>query len=299
MKYRKGGDHPQKQLQFSRLYRKRKEKIMNNIITIQEMSIATRKFKNNELQEATIRIASIYQDAAKFAETKNREIASILANIMDKEAYKDDGFKSVGDYAHEVFGLNKQNAYALAAAGKIYNDENASEVLKSMTPHKLAEVSRVGREELDKAIEDGTISPETSQKDLRAFAAAVKYKDAPAKVVPQFTAHPCQAFISEQDADNSSLPKTTDEWNNSFTDRLPDIPPSLPVEATKLPKVTSSASNGKEIKYARRLYVSDMFSLVVEYHPYAAPKGPKKVAGPKYTKEALLKMLAELEESEQ
>lgn len=272
---------------------------MSNIITIQEMTIESRKFKNKELQEATARIASIYQDAAKFAETKNREIASILANIMDKEAYKDDGFKSVGDYAHEVFGINKQNAYALAAAGKIYNDENASEVLKSMTPHKLAEVSRVDRKELDKAIEDGTISPETSQKDLRAFAAAVKDKDAPAKVVPQFTAHPCQAFISEQDADTYSLPKTIEEWDDFFTDRLTDMQPSRPVEAIKLPKVTIIASTGKEIKYARRLYVSDLFSLVVEYHPYATPKGPKKVAGPKYTKEALLKMLAELEESEQ
>lgn len=262
------------------------------------MIIESRKFKNKELQEATARIASIYQDAAKFAETKNREIASILANIMDKEAYKDDGFRSVGDYAHEVFGLNKQNAYALAAAGKIYNDENASEVLKSMTPHKLAEVSRVDRKELDKAIEDGTISPETSQKDLRAFAAAVKDKEAPAKVVPQFTAHPCQAFISEQDADTYSLPKTIEEWDDFFTDRLTDMQPSRPVEAIKLPKATIIASTGKEIKYARRLYVSDLFSLVVEFHPYAAPKGPKKVAGPKYTKEALLKMLAELEESE-
>lgn len=271
---------------------------MSNIITIQEMSIASRKFKNKELQEATARISAIYQDAAKFAEVKNREIAAILANVMDREAFKEDGFKSVGDYAHEVFGLNKQNAYALAAAGKIYNDENASEVLKSMTPHKLAEVSRVDRKELDKAIEDGTISPETSQKDLRAFAAAVKDKDAPAKVVPQFTAHPCQAFISEQDADTYSLPKTIEEWDDFFTDRLTDMQPSRPVEAIKLPKVTIIASTGKEIKYARRLYVSDLFSLVVEFHPHAAPKGPKKVAGPKYTKEALLKMLAELEESE-
>ena len=48
---------------------------MSNIIEIQEMIIESRKFKNKLLQEATARISSSYHDAAKYAETKNREIA--------------------------------------------------------------------------------------------------------------------------------------------------------------------------------------------------------------------------------
>lgn len=259
------------------------------------MNIANRKFKNKELQDATTRIASIYQDAAAFADTKNREIASILANIMDKEAYKDDGFKSVGDYAHEVFGINKQNAYALANAGRIYNDEGAPAMLKQFTPHKLAEVSRVNRDELEKAIDDGTITPETSQKDLRAFASATKEKNTPAKVVPQYTAHPCQAHISEQDADTYSLPRTIEEWDDFFLNRLTDMQPSRPVEAIKLPKLEIPYPDGKNTKYNRRLYVSDVFSLVVEFHTVVAAKTPQKVNGPKFTKEQLLKMLEELE----
>ena len=66
----------------------------NAIISITELTPATsRKFKDPRLTEATKRIAAIYTDAAKFVDTKNREIASILAEVMEAKSYEKDGFK--------------------------------------------------------------------------------------------------------------------------------------------------------------------------------------------------------------
>ena len=168
----------------------------NAIITITELTPATsRKFKDPRLTEATKRIAAIYTDAAKFVDTKNREIASILAEVMESKAYEKDGFKSVGDYAKEVFGINRQNAYSLAAAGKVYNDKNAPAALKAMTPSKLAEVAKVPTETLTKAIEDGKITADTTQKDLRDFATAATTKSDKVEVLNSYTARPCAPSV--------------------------------------------------------------------------------------------------------
>ena len=266
----------------------------NQIITITELTPATsRKFKDPRLAEATKRIASIYTDAAKFVDTKNREIASILAEVMEAKSYEKDGFKSVGDYAKEVFGINRQNAYALASAGKVYNDNNAPAALKSMSPSKLAEVAKVPTETLNKAISEGKITADTTQKDLRDFATAVTAKSDKVEVLNNYTARPCTAFVSERDADTYSTARTIPEWEDYFMDYMQAQHPIRTPEIIKLPKTTVPGNHdAKKATVERRLFTSDNFSLVVEFYTVKPDPKPSK---PKFTKEQLLAMLAELD----
>lgn len=266
----------------------------NSIITITELTPATsRKFKDPRLAEATKRIASIYTDAAKFVDTKNREIASILAEVMEAKSYEKDGFKSVGDYAKEVFGINRQNAYSLASAGKVYNDQNAPAALKAMTPSKLAEVAKVPTETLTKAISDGKITAESTQKDLRDFASSVTAKANKVEVLDNYTARPCAPFISERDADTYNTARTIPEWEDYFMDYMQSQHPTRSPEVIKLPKTTvPNNPDAKKATVERRLFTSDNFSLVVEFYTVKPEPKPSK---PKFTKEQLLAMLAELE----
>ena len=266
----------------------------NAIITITELTPATsRKFKDPRLKDATKRIAAIYTDAAKFVDTKNREIASILSEVMEDKSYEKDGFKSVGDYAKEVFGINRQNAYSLAVAGKVYNDKSAPAALKAMSPSKLAEVAKVPAETLNKAIEDGKITADTTQKDLREFATSVTAKTNKVEVLNNYTARPCAPSVSERDADTYATARTIPEWEDYFMEYMRSLAPSRSPEVIKLPKTTTP--NNPDVKKAtveRRLFTSDNFSLVVEFYTVKPDPKPSK---PKFTKEQLLAMLADLE----
>lgn len=269
---------------------------MNQIITITELTNASnRKFKDPRLADATKRISAIYTDAAKFVDTKNREIASILANVMDEKAYEKDGFKSVGDYAKEVFGINRQNAYSLATAGKVYNDDNAPAALKAMTPSKLAEVAKVPADALNKAIEEGKITADTTQKDLREFASAATGKKEKPEVLDTYTARPCSTATTEREADDYKLPRTIADWDEYFMERMTALNPSRAPECINLSKVTPLSSPGaKKATVPRRLYVSDNYCMVVEFAKF----NPSIPAKPKYTKEQLLAMLAALDDGD-
>lgn len=271
------------------------------IITINPIETINRTFKDERLKKATERITAIYADAAKYAETKNREIAKILADVSDKNAYESDGFKSVADYAATVFGIARQNAYALANAGKVYNDNNAHPELKKMSPSKIAELVAVEPKALTAALDAGTITHETTQKSLREFADKAKSENANNEekpvVLSMFTARPCVPFISNEQADTFASPKTIDEWDQWFIDHVASISPESPVEVVKLSngKVDTSASKAT-IK--RRLFFNRGYSIVVEFFKYKKSETPKTPSKPKLTKEQLLDMVTEMKDSE-
>lgn len=273
------------------------------IITLNPITAAAQTFKDERLTKATQRITAIYSDAAKYADTKNREIAKILGEVANKKAYEADGFKSVADYASTVFGIARQNAYALANAGKVYNDNNAHPELQAMSPSKLAELATVDIEAVNAALENGEITHDTTQKALREFANKAKVDKEGEKpvVLDIFTARPCIPHITEEMADTFSMVKTLDDWDDFFMDyvvySVPTTVPASPVEIVKLPKGKVDTTSNKAT-VNRRLYFNRDFSIVVEFYKYTAPKATKP-ASPKFTKEQLLAMLAEIEDKEE
>lgn len=122
--------------------------------------------------------SKIMSGAAKLAgniETIRREQAAILYRIQATKLYERDNFKSLADYA-ETIGLNKSNAHALAAAGKVYADKNAPEQLTSLTPSKLATLTstiNANKEQVYKDAAAGALDGMT-QSQLKDYAAATK-----------------------------------------------------------------------------------------------------------------------------
>lgn len=273
------------------------------IITLNPITAASRTFKDERLTKATQRITTIYTDAAKYADTKNREIAKILADVADKKAYEADGFKSVADYAYTVFGIARQNAYALANAGKVYNDKSAHPELQAMSPSKLAELAAVDTKAVNAALEAGEITHDTTQKALREFADKAKADNETAKavVVDTFTARPCVPSLTEEEADNFASVKTLDDWDDYFMQYVAGNTPNYckisPVEIIKLPKGKVDPT-AKKSTVNRRLYFNRHFSVVVEFFTYKPPKIASKPTVPKFTKEQLLAMLAEMDDGE-
>lgn len=272
------------------------------IITLNPITATSLTFKDERLAKATQRITAIYADAAKYADTKNREIAKVLGDVATKKAYEIDGFKSVADYASTVFGIARQNAYALANAGKVYNDKDAHPELQAMSPSKIAELAPLSTKAINAALNSGKINRDTTQKDLREFADKARPKDdkegEEPVVLDTFTARPCLSTVTDEMADTFSMGKTMEDWDEWFMGYVSNVSPDSPVEIVKLPKGKVDPNRTKAT-INRRLYFNRAFSIVVEFYTYVAPKpAAAKNNTPKFTKEQLLAMLAEMEGGE-
>lgn len=163
---------------------------MSDLISVTALENSSKmEFKNPKLAQATADIRKIYIDAAAYAAEKNRDIAKILARVKSEKLYQDDGFANVHDYAYEVFGIGKGNSYALSYAGEVYNSPTAPQALKDFSTSKLAVLASSDQDEVIKAIEAGKISKDTTQNDLRTYAATLKpKKEKKSRVVPEYTA---------------------------------------------------------------------------------------------------------------
>lgn len=279
----------------------------NSIITISDMSPMAKNFKDERLNQATRKIADIYSNARKYVEDKNAEIARVLADVAAQKSYQADGFKSVADYAKTVFGIDRQKSYALAAAGKVYNDSKANPELKAMPYSKLAAISSVDDNIINEAIKSGAINRNTTQADLKAFAkkaAEEKAASEPQKpeILKVYTASPKMLYTGEDEErweDDMSQPRTLEDWDKWFNDYVIMRSPGFAVETIVLPKGKLNSDSKKAIIH-RHLYMNMNFSLVVEFFEHT-PKPSKTKAKEKrkdlsdFTIEELRAMLRSLE----
>ena len=130
-----------------------------------------RTFKNARLNEITAEINS----CGKSMNANTVQIAKLLGEVLDKQLYTDDGFKSVGEYAEQTFGIGKASAYQLANVGKrFYLAESATAALAAdmYSPAKLAELVKLDDEQIQNAIDSGAISAASTQAQLRETAKA-------------------------------------------------------------------------------------------------------------------------------
>lgn len=275
------------------------------IIATSDLNInqTTPAFQDERLNKATDKIIKLYQNATATADKLNRQLASILGTVATEKSYEKDGFKSVGEYASMTFGIKPRNAYMLASAGQVYNDEKANPVLKSMSPSKMAEVLSIDREALNKALEDGTITNETTQKDLRKFAESVEPKTPRDTKENKYTARLCTEHIPEEIALELTNPRTENEWDEFFSSWILSMfDETTWVDTIKIPKGKVSKQDDKAT-LTRKLYTSRRFSIVVEFWKHEDEKHKKekktKKATPQYTREELEAMLAALNDTQE
>lgn len=260
-------------------------------------------FQDDRLNKATDKIIKLYQNATATADKLNRQLASILGTVATEKSYEKDGFKSVGEYASMTFGIKPRNAYMLASAGQVYNDDKANPVLKSMSPSKMAEVLSIDRETLNKALEDGTITNETTQKGLREFAETVEPKTSREVKESKYTARFCAEYTPEGIVPELTIPRTENEWDEFFSNWILSMfDETTWVDAIKIPKGKVSKGDDKPT-LARKLYTSRRFSIVVELWKHEEEKSKKekktKKTAPKYTREELEAMLAALNDNQE
>lgn len=273
------------------------------LITMEALNIAqTTEFKDKRLAEATAKIVKLYESTATFVEKKNREFASILSTVKTEKSYEADGYKSVADYAEKVFGLSRSNAYALATAGDVYNDVNAPDEVKALSPSKLAELANVPKDKLAADIKAGTISATTTQKDLREYAktAAPNAEEKPV-VLPQYTARMVWGGVyDEEEKEKFETPRILEDWHEIITqDIINNHECTRAPEVIKLPKCQPYFAPIQEKKpIIRYLYITEVCAYAFEFYE-KTPEKPKKekVSAPKYTREELLRMLAEMDET--
>lgn len=278
------------------------------LITMNTINLAENiQFKDERLKKATDEILRIYQNAVQYADSKNRQIASILATVKVEQSYKEDGFESVAHFAEEVFGIKRQNAYSLATAGEIYNDSNASERLKAFSPSKIAEIASVPRETLEADVESGKITPTTTQKDLREYRNQNTKKEGPSgDVIVQdfYTARPVDHLLLLPQGLHdllSSGPRIMEDWDSEIVDYLNQTGAEDP-DVIKLSK-GFPVINGRRMKKRtinRRLYITPDFALAVEFTTYKPPVIEKRDEDQprKFTREELMAMLEELGEED-
>ena len=152
-------------------------------------------FKNAKLNEISEKIAeqsaamnSVYNAAKEGAETVNKALAPLFGELLTTKCFKDDGFKSVADYAEQTFGMSKSMAYMLARVGEqFYNTDNeyTQKARETLSTSKLAELTGTDRVAICKAIDDGELTSDTPLAACRDFATSHK-KPGKEKVIPTF-----------------------------------------------------------------------------------------------------------------
>lgn len=262
---------------------------MNEIISMSTISTAVPAFKNHNLQKATESLIRIYTNASQYADSKNREIAKILASVSAEESYKDDGFDSVADYAEKTFGIRRVNAYSLASAGAIYNDESVDPRLKDLSPSKLAEVAKIPAEKIAAELDSGRISVNTSQKDLREIAKSYRDESGKVEVLKSYRAIPMDHRFDDF---FKTEPLPIETWGVSVREYFLNILGAAWFEEIKLPKGKLDPVAPKST-YHRILYTSDVISVVVYFD--TPPKATQNKPKHKFTREELQAMLSEMD----
>lgn len=169
----------------------RKENIMNSeLIATKGEGMTSYSFKNDRLNAISADISEVIRNGKADIERYNKQLCELFGEVKTSKCYEDDGFKSVADYANAVFGVKRSAAYQFAAVGeRFYNAEELPEevgaLVQSTTPSKLAELVNMSNEDITAHVNDGTLTADTTQADMRELAKAAKADDKPS-VVPAF-----------------------------------------------------------------------------------------------------------------
>lgn len=247
-------------------------------------------FKNKKLNEISIRIARIGDDMSK----KNMELAKLLGTVKRDELFKDDGFKSVAEYADTTFGIQKSLAYQLAKVGeRFYLSENstAKTVSAMLPPSNLAELVNMKDEDIQKAIDEKEITPSTTQKTLRSVAAGVKHTKP--KVLEQYSVdieivH--TGVVDRMHFDKATIPDVCDEVRNKFNTHLED---AIDKQFVREGKYDGEYHKGVRIYLCKNGAMAKLTYGIVDKTKSTEPKKPK------FTRAQLLKMLAGMPEDEE
>lgn len=182
-------------------------------------------FKNAELAKATKELEAINLKGAKlFNSTKeqvnalNIEKAKVYGRILDTACYKEDGFKSLQEYADKVFGDKKASAYSLATVGNRFLNKDLPEAIKPTIKaivengvFNASELASMTNEQIEDAIKEDKLNANGTQKQFRELATSVK----PAKVINEKLCSFNAVVVNMVDGKSESIDKNKLPLNNA------------------------------------------------------------------------------------
>ena len=270
----------------------------NSIMTIAGKIPANFTFKSKALNVAANQIAEALSEdvaavrgAVDTREQVKREIGVILADAKKNEAYKEDGFKDIADFAERTFSISAATVSQMIHFAERYvatDNKALLELAKSQTVSNLYELRGMEPDEISAAVESGEIGPKTAQRKLREVNAEVKAKrkGGKTKVLPDFVVDMTMVIAGAV--------------STKHIDRTPLEAVALPTSGAQSTKVFKF-DNGAEYRVTVDESGNMMLVKATKYiTPVAKTKAERK-AGPvkKYSRAELEAMLAALDEAEE
>ena len=147
-------------------------------------------FKSKALNTATKAIFDAVNAYNMTAAETRKTVSVTLARVEKTKAYKDDGFKSLAEYA-ETIGLDKSLAHKMENAGRMLDSDNP--VVKDFAAKadysKLAILSSADEKQVAEAIEKGDLKPTDTQADVREWKATTAARSSKEKVLTNYEVH--------------------------------------------------------------------------------------------------------------
>lgn len=264
-----------------------------NELTISTVSTPAKfSFKNAKLNEISAKIAeqsavmnSVYNAAKEGAETVNKALAPLFGELLTTKCFKDDGFKSVADYAEQTFGMSKSMAYMLARVGEqFYNTDNdyTRKARETLSTSKLAELTGTDRVAIAKAIDDGELASDTPLAICRDFATSHK-TPGKEKVIPIFDLYAVHPSIS-----GGKVKTAESVMKDEFKDKALSYCGMDSGELVSVKFDGDKASAGQHFVVVSPTGVSFMF----EYRPHVKPVSKGKGKGEKFDLAAYIASLS-------
>lgn len=146
---------------------------MSNVVVVNSNQVPT--FQNEELNKATREIF----EYDKNIRLNYFKIADALRWIKGLELYKEDGFKSVSEYASQVFGYEKSTVSRMIKIAEDYLLEDGSSTVfvqegKDFSISQLREVLALPRGEVVDLVQEGQITPDMTKDQIRAVVKKAK-----------------------------------------------------------------------------------------------------------------------------
>lgn len=270
---------------------------MNELTLSATTAPAKFSFKNAKLNEISAKIAeqsaamnSVYNAAKEGAEAVNKALAPLFGELLKTKCFKDDGFKSVADYAEQTFGMSKSMAYMLARVGEQFYSDNSDCAVKAretLSTSKLAELTNTDRVAIAKAIDDGELSSDSSLIACRDFATAHK-KPGKEKVLPTFTVW---AMLDKSAPVDDNVTK-----EDMFEAVAESLVANGYAESAAAVFFSTAKLDGDKASAAQHFiaYTSGGFVRMYEFRPYVKPelKSKGKGKGEKFDLKAYLAALS-------
>ena len=222
---------------------------MSNVIVVNNSQVPT--FQNEELNKATKAIL----EYDKNIRMNYFKIADALRWVKGLELYKEDGFKSVSEYASQVFGYEKSTVSRMIKIAEDYLLEDGSSTVfvqegKDFSISQLREVLALPRGDVVDLVQEGQITPDMTKDQIRAVVKAKKNEKENSDIVVEEEDNginqSCASATGEKLDNNSDSESNKDNFsvqsNSSFVREEQELKSETPSQnAQEAPESTENS----------------------------------------------------------